>query len=176
MVRKGVTEREVIQWFLERVSARESGDPDAQRLDKLLVIRSAPEKFRSFGAMLAPGLATATGALEIRAALTPTSWGRMAITYELEGWNRDRAAKGSEAFALSLLLDETRPHAAHLGRCQVCGKFFLADEQVGTGRKATEYCPDGECRAVGTRQKVLERVKAHRARSKSKVNPIRRKP
>lgn len=171
MGRKSVTEREVIEWFLDRVNERGPRDPDAQRLARLLTIRSAPVQFRDFGFALAPSLATATGALEVRAALTPTSWGRMAMTYELEGWNRDRAARGSEAFALSLLLDETRPHAAHLGHCQVCGKYFLAAEQTGTGRKATEYCTD-ECRATGTRQKVLERVKAHRARAK--VKPTRK--
>jgi hypothetical protein len=172
MTARSVTERDVIQWFLEAVNQRGDRDAARQNLDKVLAARVDPDLLHAFAVQVAPMLATATGALTFRAVLTPISWGRMQVSPVIDGWNPATASKGTEAFALSLLLDETRVHRDYLGKCGVCGRYFLAAEKEGPGLKATAYCSD-EHRDEAKRLKMLERVRKHRAR---KLTPVRRKP
>jgi hypothetical protein len=96
----------------------------------------------------------------------------MQVSPVIDGWNPATASKGTEAFALSLLLDETRAHRDYLGKCGVCGRYFLAPEKEGPGIRATGYCSD-EHRDEAKHMKMLERVRKHRAR---KLAPVRRKP
>ncbi|MBN8279059.1 MAG: hypothetical protein J0M16_00435 [Gammaproteobacteria bacterium] len=165
MAGKSVTEREVVEWFLDRVNQGEGVDDWPAAIDRAIAVRKDRAEWRDFAMEIAPTLSTATGAVRTRSVLSPTSWGVMTTTHVLDGWDAERAGPGTERYAMQLILDEARPYGAHLGKCQVCDLYFLAPERTGPGSKATEYCSES-CREVGKTKKTLERVKAHRARMK----------
>lgn len=167
-----VTENEVLAWFLGRVNAAAGKHPYQAHLNEILERRSTPALMDAFAAPLMTTLATATGALVFRTAPTKNSWGQRQISHRLENFDPKTAARGSEAYALSLLLDETKPYCRLLGRCQVCGRYFIAADSP-QGQKPTAYCSD-EHRIEGTRAKTLERVRRHRAKPPN--SQARKKP